>query len=293
MKQIRISGLIAAADWVHARLTAPEAPSRLGEHLKTLQELVARTEALCAEEDVTPGALPVRSRRAYQWMVFLSDAEMLEAHATTVAQLRAALPERAQLALFYTGTLYRTRFADGAPDVVIHEGFVDAPDDVLAALAEAALDRGATAARERVQAYARTDDFLEVVAALEAATEAARHRPRGRHVDLERVFARVNAAYFDGALARPNLTWSKRTTTRKMGHYNFVTDTVWISRTLDASEVPAYVLDYIMYHELLHKRHGVQTVNGRRRLHTPAFRADERAFRDCARARAFLQRWAG
>jgi hypothetical protein len=290
MTQVRISGLIAATDRLHARLAAPEAPPRLGELLTTLQELVARTEALCAEAGVTPGALPVRSRRAYQWMVFLSDAEMLEAHAATVAQLRAALPEVAQLALLYTGALYRTRFADGAPDVVIHEGFVDAPANVLAALAEAALDRTATAARERVQAYARTDDFLEVVAALEAATEEARHRPQGRHVDLELVFDRVNAAYFDEKMARPNLTWSKRTTTRKMGHYNFVTDTVWISRTLDAPEVPPYVLDYIVYHELLHKQHGVRTRNGRRRLHTPAFRADERAFRDYERARAFLRR---
>jgi hypothetical protein len=33
-----------------------------------------------------------------------------------------------------------------------------------------------------------------------------------------------------------------------------------------------------MYHELLHKKHGSMTVNGRRLSHSQAFRAEERQF---------------
>ncbi len=43
--------------------------------------------------------------------------------------------------------------------------------------------------------------------------------------------------------------------------------------------VPAYAVDFVMYHELLHKQLGVKVVNGRRYAHTPAFREAELAFK--------------
>jgi hypothetical protein len=51
-----------------------------------------------------------------------------------------------------------------------------------------------------------------------------------------------------------------------------------ISITLDDHDVPAFALDFVMYHELLHKKHGSKTVNGRRLSHSQAFRAEERQF---------------
>ena len=64
----------------------------------------------------------------------------------------------------------------------------------------------------------------------------------------------------------------------KFGHYRQHRDTVMLSVSLDTEGVPAHVVDFVMYHELLHKRHGAILVNGRRLVHTPAFRADERLF---------------
>jgi hypothetical protein len=37
-------------------------------------------------------------------------------------------------------------------------------------------------------------------------------------------------------------------------------------------------LDYVMYHELLHKKHSFNVKNGRHQAHTTAFRNDERRF---------------
>jgi hypothetical protein len=51
-----------------------------------------------------------------------------------------------------------------------------------------------------------------------------------------------------------------------------------VSVSLDDPKVSAFVVDFVMYHELLHKKHGVMTVNGRRLAHSPGFRADERQF---------------
>jgi hypothetical protein len=44
----------------------------------------------------------------------------------------------------------------------------------------------------------------------------------------------------------------------KMGHYDFIRDTVMLSVTLDAPDVLDYVVDYVMYYELLHKKLGQQ-----------------------------------
>ena len=47
---------------------------------------------------------------------------------------------------------------------------------------------------------------------------------------------------------------------------------------LNDERVPKYVVEFVMYHELLHKAHGIGFATSRRTMHTPAFRADERRF---------------
>ena len=53
---------------------------------------------------------------------------------------------------------------------------------------------------------------------------------------------------------------------------------VAISRSLDDKKVPAYVVEYVLFHEMLHIAHPTRHVNGRRYNHTAAFRRDERRF---------------
>jgi hypothetical protein len=67
---------------------------------------------------------------------------------------------------------------------------------------------------------------------------------------------------------------------------------VMLSRTLDSASVPAFVADFVMYHELLHKQHGLRWSNGRRYAHTPEFYADERKYKQRAEAEAELDKLA-
>lgn len=115
---------------------------------------------------------------------------------------------------------------------------------------------------------------------------------RGKHYDLERLFHRLNQQYFDGQLRRPALTWSQRRTRRTFGHYDAAHHTIVISRTLDDARVPQFVVEYVLYHEMLHIKHGVTHVNGRRCVHTPAFQEDERHFAGYDEASAWLCRLA-
>src|SRR5262249_53786654 len=120
--------------------------------------------------------------------------------------------------------------------------------------------------------------FNETLFELESFAAPPPPPARGRSHDLNESFARVNAAYFGGLMTKPTLVWNRTLTARKFGHYQPSRDTVMISVTLDDPDVPDSVVDFVMYHELLHKKHGSMVVNGRQLAHSPAFRAEERQF---------------
>lgn len=113
---------------------------------------------------------------------------------------------------------------------------------------------------------------------------------RGRFYDLEKMFDRLNRLYFDGRIEKPTLTWSQRRTRRILGHHDSAHDTIVISKTLDARDVPEWFVEYILYHEMLHIKHPARIIDGRRYYHTNAFRADERRFPRYEEAQLWLER---
>lgn len=84
-------------------------------------------------------------------------------------------------------------------------------------------------------------------------------------------FTRMNTTYFSGVIERPNLEWGGKTF-RKLGHYNYHTDTIMIAETLRSR---MDLVDYVMYHEMLHKKHKFYFKNGRSFHHHTAFRNEE------------------
>lgn len=93
------------------------------------------------------------------------------------------------------------------------------------------------------------------------------------HPLLEESFKRVNNTFFFGSMQQPNLALSKGT--RRVGTYEYATNTVTLSSILLENET---LLDYVMYHELLHKKHQYTAKSGRTRHHSTEFRRDEKKF---------------
>lgn len=112
----------------------------------------------------------------------------------------------------------------------------------------------------------------------------------GRVYNLNQLFARLNRRYFNNELPAVTLTWSARKTKRILGHHDYVHDTIVISRSLDAADVPEVLVEFVLYHEMLHMKHRPKVVNGRRLYHSPAFRADERRFEQYDLAQAALDK---
>ena len=114
--------------------------------------------------------------------------------------------------------------------------------------------------------------------------------PQGRHYNLEEIFEELNRRYFFGLLAIPLLSWSRAVSRTMLGHFDPALNTIIISRLFDSPGVPRCVLEYIVYHEMLHLKHPVQhSSKGRRRVHTREFREEEKRFARFEEARLALR----
>ena len=71
---------------------------------------------------------------------------------------------------------------------------------------------------------------------------------------------------------------SARGTFRRLGHHDAAHETIVISKSLDDRKVPRFVVEYVVFHEMLHIIHPAKIQNGRRYHHSPAFRRDEKKF---------------
>lgn len=146
-------------------------------------------------------------------------------------------------------------------------------------------------AREVYNAFIKSDPVRE------RASDSKRDRGRkvvttskGSVYDLDEIFDAVNDKYFVGSIPKPALTWSARKTYRILGHHDATHDHVAISRSLDSPDVPRYIVEYVLFHEMLHIAHPTKHINGRRYNHTPAFRRDERKFAQYEAAEAWIER---
>ncbi len=88
-------------------------------------------------------------------------------------------------------------------------------------------------------------------------------------------FQRVNGTFFDHQLEMPNLAWGQPSF-RKLAHYNFHTDQVTVSTLFQ--DAPLHIMDYLMYHELLHKHFQFKHAGSRHSFHTREFREAEQQY---------------
>jgi hypothetical protein len=109
--------------------------------------------------------------------------------------------------------------------------------------------------------------------------------------ELEESFRKLNKEYFEDMLEKPNLVWGQDSF-RKLGHYEYATNTIMISNIF--KDEPEFI-DYIMYHELLHKKVGRRITKGGRSVHHDSkFRKEEEKYEDAdemeSKLKAFIRR---
>ncbi len=93
---------------------------------------------------------------------------------------------------------------------------------------------------------------------------------------LEKSFDRINKKYFAGMQSRPNLTWTSNNLS-SLGSYEYATNTIKISSLFKKNQE---LLDYIMYHEMLHKKLGYKQKKTKTYHHTREFKRKEKMYDD-------------
>jgi hypothetical protein len=173
------------------------------------------------------------------------------------------------------GNRVRVRISDvlqGAPALVL-----EALAEIL--LAQLFRRQASLEARECYLAYVCDPEVRRRANEIHRARGCVRLLPaRGRHFDLEEVFASVNQRYFQGELAPCRIGWSARHSRSVLGRYDSVHETITINKSLDSASVPRQVVEYLVFHEMLHIRFPLERRGARRVIHSHAFREAERKF---------------
>jgi hypothetical protein len=145
--------------------------------------------------------------------------------------------------------------------------------------------------------------------------------PAGACHNLAPLFDQLNRDYFSGSLRRPHIGWSARPWRKQLGCFDPALDQIVLSSRLDRPSVPRYVVEYVLYHEMLHVKHPVRRASAISNLesqlpsseslravsrqdaagsgpscalqiHSLAFRAEERRYAHFSAARRWLRRHA-
>jgi hypothetical protein len=251
--------------------TLPIAPARPSQAPK-----LARTRAFAP---VTPrrrnGEAPVEDEAA---------RKALEERITSAMAPHA--PE-ARLALAVTDnrfTMISVKREKGLFRLRLHHMFLEAGGDIVRAI-------GRYVARNDRDASQLLAQFIDVNH--EKIRRARRRRPtvftiemRGEVHDLKEIYDDLNRRYFAGRIDA-RITWSqrqqpgakkRRRNSIKMGSYSVEDRLIRIHASLDRPFVPRLFVEWIVYHEMLHQKHDIPVVGGRRQFHTPEFLAEEATY---------------
>lgn len=286
--RLRITNVVKSADTISQRMwndlksLIESADTR--EQLKSdMQVIVSEIETICGQHDTSPASLATPSRRAYCWLKFLTVNDNLLHHLIGLACGKSAIaesfsqPERVEVHMANMNSIWRRKTRGKSTSIRLNEAFLHADITVWRELMKSTIKKVSTTEKGVINEYIESEDFSGALFEMESLAEPL-SASTGHVHNLDESFDRVNASYFNATLPKPKLRWNNVPTTRKFGHYESARDTVMLSISLDEPNVPQHVVDYVMYHELLHKKLGVKLVNGRRMAHTSIFKKAERRF---------------
>ncbi|MEB3308836.1 MAG: hypothetical protein VKJ02_01230 [Snowella sp.] len=260
---------------------------------------VTEVQGICRKNHLSPADLPKPSRAVYAWMQFLMDDDNLHRHCQTIQRAltiaEAIAPSRSQplpplfIELLNFSAIYKAKITAQSATIQLSEAFIQADDDMLRTVMRGILIKKTPDIQTQIRHFATTEAYKDVLLSLDLIAQIDSERAQGNYYDLEELFIAVRDRYLEPSFVKPRLCWNSLLTKRKLGHYESSRDRVVLSPTLDSANVPRFVVEFVLYHELLHKQHGIQWVNGKQRVHTPAFRQSERQFQFYEQAIAFLK----
>ncbi|MDJ0766438.1 MAG: hypothetical protein QNJ97_25915 [Myxococcota bacterium] len=210
---------------------------------------------------------------------------LLEAHKRRIAgYLTVLMPEPVDVIFTNNrSTMVSFKRRGGRLIIRMHRLFRHADPEILDALALYIGKREKSASQKLDQFIVRYQHEIHSP----AKTRQTRVTSAGQHHDLSAVLNKVSGTYFGGKVD-VRIGWGRsptcrrrrrtRSVSRALATYSFDDSTIRVSPILDAADVPGFVVEWVVYHEVLHHVLPVEEIGGKRRYHTEQFRSLERAF---------------
>lgn len=127
-------------------------------------------------------------------------------------------------------------------------------------------------------------------------TRASKRKNEGEGVffDLKALLLKVaseNAIFFPTGV--PSIAWSRTKSRRRLGFYDEGLNQVVVSRLFDDEKTPQFVVEYVIFHELLHAKHGALYERGESmqcRVHHGEFKRDEKSYPQFREAEDWIEK---
>ncbi|MBS0623004.1 MAG: hypothetical protein JSS62_00095 [Verrucomicrobia bacterium] len=171
----------------------------------------------------------------------------------------------------------------------IHKMFLDAPEDVIVAVAHYV--KGTPREKGNLNHVLRT--YIQNNVGSHVPSTRLNEKvliPQGKHYDLQKIYETLNGQYFQDRL-NLKITWygtarsCHRPQRLTFGLYQESLKLIKIHQMLDDPFFPSYFVWYIVYHEMVHNVvPGKMDARGRFCVHSAAFKEEERKFIDYERA---------
>ena len=122
--------------------------------------------------------------------------------------------------------------------------------------------------------------------------EPSPERQKSQHHDIAAYARELNATYLGGR-STARVVWGRRSTRRSTRSIRFACydperNMVIMNRKLDSARIPAFFVEYVLFHEMLHEVLGIgEREDGRRDIHGSLFKLMESTFPDYDKAQRY------
>lgn len=188
-------------------------------------------------------------------------------------------------------TMISIRRREGSLFLSIHRIFLKAPPNVMQALLQdikRARPKISQVVKEFIDSTRQERDYSELI-------DESRLQQKGVVHDLQAIYNRLNRRYFADEL-KLSITYfgehKKRVRSRcSLGLYYDSLKLIKIHRLLDNETVPEYVIEFIVYHEMVHAvRPSTRDETGRRSIHHASFKEMEKEFHEYESANLWIKK---
>lgn len=222
--------------------------------------------------------------RGFQWLLAMNDLQHIQ---SCHQSFRSLFPGEYQLEFGISRYLWRITRKGKQVEVFLNHTLLSASVDDLMEMIHLILDKKNHEAKAFTETryYQQRDRFLK--SRLNSQSSGS-----GVFVDLEEIVQGTIQRYFPAMNTLPSITWSGRFSVRKLAHYSESKDEIAFSLIFDQPGLDSGMLEYLAYHELLHRDIGTVKTKGKRYAHTPEFKRREKMYPGFKRWEEMLHKFA-